>query len=163
MWFGRLDVFFVSMMLMRMMVILFFPLFILFDFLRGHTEGFERESKRARCTRARTRANYWSSFPVQLWKLWKDIYWCWCFEEAFSHPWGETICLSLWRMWKGMSMFHAVHPSPSFFFQHLFYSDIHIAKLWVWDLGSDLLFKVSKQTTHCWLKIPYTGNSFVRL
>lgn len=85
----------------------------LFVFLRGYTEGFERESKRARSTRARTRANYRSSFLVQLWRLWKNIYWCWCFEEAFSHPWRETICLSLWRMWKGMSMFHAfLIPTP---------------------------------------------------
>ncbi|KAG4942188.1 hypothetical protein JHK82_046393 [Glycine max] len=31
----------------------------------------------------------------------KDIHRCWCFEEAFSHPWRETICLSLRGIWKG--------------------------------------------------------------
>lgn len=81
-------------------------------FVSGYNKGFEREIKRNCGTRARARTNDRSAFSLQLWRLWEDLYWCWCFEEAFTHPWGKTICLSLWGLWKGI-IFNVYDVFPS--------------------------------------------------
>lgn len=76
-------------------------IFLCFTCCRGYIKGLERQGKRTFSSWARTWTNYWSTFSLQLWRLWKDIHRCRCFEEAFSHPWREAICLPLWGMWKG--------------------------------------------------------------
>lgn len=76
-------------------------IFLVSVFLRWYVEGIAREGKRATGTRTRAWTNNRSSFSLQLWRLRKDLYWCWGFEEAFTYPWWETICLPLRRMWKG--------------------------------------------------------------
>lgn len=75
--------------------------FLCFVFFRGCCKGLERKGKWTSSAWARTWANYWSTFSLQLRRLREDIYRCGCFEEAFSHPRREAICLPLRWLWKG--------------------------------------------------------------
>ena len=119
---------------------MFFELVLVSSFKKDTTTSWKKRQKSLQW-QAKTRANYWSTFSLQLWWLWKDIHRCWCIEETFSHPWREAVCLSLRWMWKG-SDFNTYRCTP--IHQHLLYICHCIAKLWNDNLHYYMLEKQIK-------------------